>query len=238
MAAQGELPRLPPLGQSFAMVELRGQGAAQVLSIDYGPTLAGEPAAVSLGRPVTLDELQMTGLKDESAKDEKGRQFNCPNCGAPVTVALAQSKSITCASCNSLIDLSAGIGGELRHAEQDEPVNPLIPLGTVGQLEGLAWQVVGFQHRMGQEPGDDEQFGWEEYLLYNARARLQLPGGRHRRLEPGQAGHRRAGAGRQRAKRELAGHHLQAAIRLQGRDHLRGRRVLLAGAARPDNVQP
>jgi hypothetical protein len=57
----------------------------------------------------------------------------------------------------------------LRHAEQDEPVRPLIPLGTVGQLEGLAWQVVGFQHRMGQEPGDDEQFGWEEYLLYNAR---------------------------------------------------------------------
>jgi len=29
--------------------------------------------------------------------------------------------------------------------------------------------VVGFQHRMGQEPGDDEQFGWEEYLLYNQK---------------------------------------------------------------------
>jgi hypothetical protein len=129
IAAQGELPRLPPLGQSFAMVELRGQGAAQVLSIDYGPTLAGESPALSLGRPVTLDELQMTGLKDGSAKDEKGRQFNCPNCGATVEVALAQSKSITCKSCNSLIDLSAGIGGELRHAEQDETVRPLIPLG-------------------------------------------------------------------------------------------------------------
>ena len=111
----------------------------------------------------------MTGLKDESAKDDKGRQFNCPNCGATVEVALAQSKSITCKSCNSLIDLSAGIGGELRHAEQHEPMRPLIPLGTVGQLEGVAWQVVGFQHRMGQEPGDDEQFGWEEYLLYNAK---------------------------------------------------------------------
>jgi len=169
MAAQGELPRLPPLGRSFAMVELRAQDAAQVLSIDYGPTLAGEPPSLSLGRPVTLDALQMTGLKDASAKDEKGRQFNCPNCGAPVEVALAQSKSITCKSCNSLIDLSAGLGGELRHAEQNEPVRPLIPLGTVGQLEGVAWQVVGFQHRMGQEPGDDESFGWEEYLLYNAK---------------------------------------------------------------------
>lgn len=169
MAAQGELPRLPPLGQSFAMVELRAQGDAKVLSIDYGPTLAGEPPALALGRPVTLDELRMTGLKDESAKDEKGRQFSCPNCGAPVTVALAQSQSITCPSCNSLIDLSSGIGGELRHAEQDEPVRPLIPLGSTGQLDGVAWQVVGFQHRMGQEPGDDELFGWEEYLLYNAK---------------------------------------------------------------------
>ena len=169
MAAQGELPRLPALGQPFAMVELRGQDSAQVLSIDYGPTLAAAPPAVSLGRPVTLDELTMTGLKDESAKDDKGRQFNCPNCGATVEVALAQSQSITCKSCNSLIDLSAGIGGELRHAEQHEPMRPLIPLGTVGQLEGVAWQVVGFQHRMGQEPGDDEQFGWQEYLLYNAK---------------------------------------------------------------------
>jgi hypothetical protein len=52
-----------------------------VLSIDYGPR--SPPPALSLGRPVTLDELKMTGLKDESAKDEKGRQFNCPNCGAP-----------------------------------------------------------------------------------------------------------------------------------------------------------
>ncbi len=168
-SAQGELPRLPALGQPFAMVELRGQDSAQVLSIDFGPTLAGAPPAVSLGRPVTLDELQMSGLKDQSAKDEKGRQFNCPNCGATVEVALAQSKSITCKSCNSLIDLSAGIGGELRHAEQHEPMRPLIPLGTLGQLEGVVWQVVGFQHRMGQEPGDDEQFGWQEYLLYNAK---------------------------------------------------------------------
>jgi hypothetical protein len=31
------------------------------------------------------------------------------------------------------------------------------------------WQVVGFQHRMGVEPGDDEHFGWSEYLLYNQK---------------------------------------------------------------------
>ena len=163
ISAQGELPKLPPLGEKFTVVELRGDN--DVLSIDYGST----PPLVSRGTAVQLDDLQLKGLKDESVKEEKGRQFNCPHCGAPVTVTLSTSKSITCGSCNSLIDLSAGIGGELKSAEQDEPIQPLIPLGTRGELQGTRWQVVGFQHRMGVAPGDDEHFGWSEYLLYNQK---------------------------------------------------------------------
>ena len=167
-SAQGELPRLPALGQPFAMVELRSADG-EVLSIDYGAVAGGGVPALSRGRAVLLDELKLTGLRDASSKAEKGQQFACPNCGAPVKVALAASKSITCASCNSIIDLSQGVGAELQHAVQDEPVTLLIPLGTTGQLQGVSWQVVGFQHRMGSEPGDDEQFGWSEYLLYNQK---------------------------------------------------------------------
>ena len=180
ISAQGELPRLPALGQPFDVVELRSQGggiggsaigsgigrSADILSIDYGTT----PPSLSMGGTVLLEDLQLTGLKDESAKDEKGRQFACPNCGASVAMLLDTSKSITCASCNSLIDVSSGIGGELKHALQDEPVRPLIKLGSQGQLQGVMWQVVGFQHRMGTDPTDpDEHFGWEEYLLYNQK---------------------------------------------------------------------
>jgi hypothetical protein len=161
-SAQGELPKLPPLGQPFAVVELRSEDG-EVLSIDY----ASQPPRLERGRAVRLEDLQLTGLKDESAKEEKARQFNCPHCGAPVTVQLDTTKSVTCGACHSLIDLSQGVGAELRAAVQDEPVRPLIALGSTGQLEGVAWQVVGFQHRMGQEPGDDERFGWDEYLLYH-----------------------------------------------------------------------
>jgi len=165
VSAQGELPKLPPPNQPFAMVELRSADG-EVLSIDYG----SQPPALSRGKAVLLEELALSGLREESAKEEKGRQFTCPNCGAQVEVALAGSKSITCRACNSLIDLTQGIGGELRHALQDEPVQPLIPLGTTGQLQGAHWEVVGFQHRLGHEPGDsDEQFGWSEYLLYNTK---------------------------------------------------------------------
>jgi DNA-directed RNA polymerase subunit RPC12/RpoP len=170
LSAQGELPHLPALGASFVMVELRSADG-EVLSIDYGLTLAGDAAVLSRGRSVLLDDLKLTGLREESATNEKGnRQFNCPNCGAPVEVTLATSQSITCRACNSLMDLSKGVGKELKHALQRDPINPLIPLGRIGELQGVSWQVVGFQHRMGHEPGDrDESFGWEEYLLYNRK---------------------------------------------------------------------
>jgi ribosomal protein S27E len=164
VSAQGELPRLPELGQPFAVVELRND-KGQVLSLDYDT----DPPGAYLGQAVRLEDLQLTGLRDESAKEEKGRSFNCPNCGSPVTVNLADSKSVTCPSCSSIIDLTQGIGGELRHAIQDEPVRPLIAIGAVGKLQGVDWQVVGFQHRMGVTPGDDEHFGWNEYLLYNRK---------------------------------------------------------------------
>lgn len=166
VSAQGELPKLPPLDAPFAMVELRNPGN-EVLSIDYGST----PPAISRGRPVALEELRLSGLREDSGKVVPGRQFACPNCGAPVEVKLADSKAITCRACRSLIDLTQGIGGELRHAEQDEPMEALIPLGSQGTLRGVRWQVVGWQHRLGTEPDDpDEHFGWSEYLLYNRQS--------------------------------------------------------------------
>lgn len=164
VSAQGELPRLPELGAPFQVVELRSDQGL-VLSLDYDT----QPSGAYLGRAVRLQDLQLAGLRDESGKEEKGRSFHCPNCAAPVTVNLADSKSITCAACQSIIDLSQGIGGELKYAAQNEPVRPLIPLGSLGRLQGVHWQVVGFQHRMGSAPGDDEHFGWDEYLLYNGK---------------------------------------------------------------------
>ena len=169
VAAQGELPKLPPLGQKFFVVELRSE-QGEVISVDY----SAQPPALSAGKAINMEDLALTGLRDaqqQGGKQVKGLQFNCPNCGSTVDVLLTTSKSMTCKSCNSLIDLSQGIGGALKHAVQDEPVKPLISLGSIGTLQGKNWQVVGFQHRMGYEPNDpDEGFGWEEYLLYNAKA--------------------------------------------------------------------
>ena len=94
------------------------------------------------GVEATMDDI-LRGPEGQKTivKDEKGRQFSCPNCGAALTLQLAASQSMTCSSCMSIIDLSQGIGGELKHAVQDEPVQPLIALGSTGTLpypkEGL-----------------------------------------------------------------------------------------------------
>jgi hypothetical protein len=168
-SAAGELPKLPPLNLPFQIVELRNE-RGQVASVEYIPQSdSAEPLVrVYMGHGVKLSELTMRGLRDDAGAEEKGsRQFSCPNCGSPVSIVTQDPKTTACKSCNALIDTSQGIGAAVVSAIQDEPVRPTIELGKTGTLQGVVWQVVGFQHRTGQEPGDDEVFGWDEYLLYN-----------------------------------------------------------------------
>lgn len=168
VAAQGELPPISLPGTSFKLVELRDE-QGRVLTADFG---AKEPV-YTLGAPVALDSLQMQGLRDAAGlKKEQGRHFNCPHCGGALAVRLDATQSLSCPSCGVLVDLSQGMGQELHYAEQRRKVKPQIPLGASGMLDGLQWQVVGFQRRSGRELGedDDETFEWDEYLLYNAKA--------------------------------------------------------------------
>lgn len=167
MSAQGELPELPEQGKAFKLVELRSE-KDQILSIDF----SGKEPAFSLGAAVALEALQMQGLRSSAKKSTEGRHFNCPQCGAVVPVRFETTKALSCPSCASLIDMSKGLGGELSYAEQRRKIKPAIALGSEGMLDGLKWQVVGFQRRSGRGLGEDEDdsFIWDEYLLYNKKA--------------------------------------------------------------------
>lgn len=168
VSAEGELPGGPPPGRPFQVVELRN-ASGEVLAIDY----ANEPPTAQRGRSVRLDALAMQGLKAESAREDAGaRQFSCPNCGAPVAVRLDSTKAVTCPQCRHVIDVTRGIGGELKHAAQHQRVQPTLALGSIGRFAGKPWQVVGFQRRSGTEDG--EGFEWDEYLLYNAEQGFQF----------------------------------------------------------------
>ena len=170
-AAEGELPRPPRLGgPEFTLADLRNT-ADEVATLDWR-----DPGRVgwSLGRSVRLDDLQMKGLRESNDKTLSGRSIECPNCGASLAVKLASSQSVVCEQCQSVVDLSAGVGRELAHYAQDNVgAAPQIPLGRSGSLSlggsQLSWQVVGYVERREVDvDAGEEQTAWREYLLYHS----------------------------------------------------------------------
>ncbi len=182
-AAQGELPHAP-LGDAqrqFLVAELRNNSADEVASLEYsGPP--GSAPSWSLGRPVRLADLAMSGLREDaqgeaiSSKTLIGKTCECPSCGAALAPKLDGSQSIVCAQCHAVVDISKGLGQDLAwYAQQANTLEPLIPLGRSGTLAlaaggpALPWQVVGYLERCDLPAADseDEQSFWREYLLYN-----------------------------------------------------------------------
>ena len=169
IAAQGELPSKPNLERGFVVADLRNI-RGEVGTLDYS-----DPSKPrwSVGRSVALSELAMTGLADSTEKTLKARGVECPSCGAALEVKLATTQSIVCHQCHAVVDVSQGVGGELHHYAQTNGDEPLIPLGSIGQLalggkQVLPWQVVGYVERC-EVPAsaEDEQEFWREYLLYH-----------------------------------------------------------------------
>ena len=173
LAAQGELPRMPPPGgPDFVVAELRG-ARGEVLSLDYG-----DPAApqATVGQGVRLSELGLSGLVADSQGREgaaaekrvQARGLNCPNCGAALAIKLGTTRSIVCGQCKAVVDVSKDLDTPPAHYLQGAGGRaPRIPLGTVGHIalgseQPLPWQVVGYVERR-----DDEQTPWWEYLLYH-----------------------------------------------------------------------
>ncbi len=172
LAAQGELPRPPRLERTFTVVDLRNS-AGEVATIDGSDR---GNLGWSVGRSVAISELAMSGLKEASEKSLASRAIECPNCGAALEPKLASTKSLTCSQCQSVVDISAGIGADLQHYTQNntgsDAAEPLIPLGRSGTLAlggaPAQWQVVGYQERCDiPESSEDETSFWREYLLYN-----------------------------------------------------------------------
>jgi hypothetical protein len=169
-AAQGELAQVPDLQHSYAVVELRNTNG-EVLSIES----ASQPPRMDVGRSVQLPDLGLSGVadaKDVAESKVKAKGIECPHCGTALTPELDSTKSIVCTSCRSVIDISKGLGADLKYYRQDNTLPPLIPLGKVGTLKVGPrfnnWQVVGYQERCDvPADSDEEQTFWREYLLYN-----------------------------------------------------------------------
>lgn len=164
-AAEGELPSTPQLQRAYTVVELRNAWG-EVASIDDA---AAPPLHWFVGQSAPLGDMALTGLRDVAEKNLGSRGLACPNCGAAVALNLESTRSVVCAQCRSVIDVSQGVGGDLAHYRQQRPREaPKLPLGAVGTLalggEPGPWQVVGYLER--EELGGDAGEPWSEYLLY------------------------------------------------------------------------
>jgi len=90
--------------------------------------------------------------------------FACPNCGAPVTIrASGHTVVVTCRGCQSLIDVATPNHQIVSRYVSRRKFEPLIPLGSRGELFGNPYEVIGFMVRSDTE----SEFRWQEYLLFN-----------------------------------------------------------------------
>ena len=90
------------------------------------------------------------------------KSISCPNCGGGVELrGMAHSLTAVCVNCLSMIDTASPELRVLEQFQKSAQVEPKIPLGSRGKLEGHVWEILGFQVRV------IDTSSWEEYLLFN-----------------------------------------------------------------------
>ena len=158
ISAEGELPWRPLPNETYRYADLTGR-ENRFATIDYSE----EPPLVFKGVELTLRDL---GVTDEGrpAGRAKLTTLNCTQCGGALELrAPDQAERIWCPYCGSGHDVTQGKLQFFRKLKK-MPVEPLIPLGTTGTIDGYPWIVAGFMQRAVRF---DRDYYWTEYLLYN-----------------------------------------------------------------------
>lgn len=169
-AGRGEIPYRFTIGASYDYADLSGPRGA-FGTIDFGQ----KPAALFIGRQVTLDELGIA--RSESPQEHEhgmGPQvgtmaITCQNCGGALELhAPKLIERIVCPYCGGMHDTEHGALKLLQVAQRNAKKYPqVIPLGVQMLFEGETLTVIGFLTR--STKSDWETFEWQEYLLYHPR---------------------------------------------------------------------
>ena len=160
--AKGEIPYLLTPGETYYYADLSGVNNA-FGTLDYNQS----PPLVFLGQQVTLAELGITTTRTPEREERRvgAAQVSCPHCAGPLELrAPDKTERVTCPNCNSLLDVNQGQLQFLKALEKPW-FQPLIPLGTVGDVPEGKMTVIGAMARSVTIEG--VQYFWSEYLLYN-----------------------------------------------------------------------
>jgi len=162
LGAKGEIPYKLVPGDEYEYADLSGPNGI-FATLDYSDS----PPMVFVGRVVTLNDIGLSGAAapEREARRVAGAQLNCTQCGGPLELrAPDQSLRVTCPNCGALLDVSHG-RLEFMQALQPPKTPPVIPIGSVGEFEGVKQTVIGFMVRSVEFEG--VRYYWEEFLLYN-----------------------------------------------------------------------
>ena len=162
LGAQGEIPYKLTPGAEYEYADLSGPHGI-FATLDYSES----PPMVFVGRLVTLAEIGLAGVAspEREARHIGAVQLNCPQCGGPLDLrAPDQTLRVTCPNCGSLLDVSEG-RLEFMQALKPGWAVPIIPIGSIGEFEGVKQMLIGFMVRSVEYEG--VRYFWEEYLLYN-----------------------------------------------------------------------
>lgn len=159
ISAEGEIPWKPSPGSEYPYADLSGTGG-KFATVDYSE----EPPLVFKGEQTTLDEL---GIKAEAARRERVAvaKLSCSKCGGPLELrAPDKTERIYCPNCGAGHDVAEG-NLKFFAMTKKQRVQPLVPLGATGTIDGDPYVVAGFMQRSVKF---DITYYWTEYLLFNA----------------------------------------------------------------------
>ncbi len=159
LSAEGELPWTPEPGGVYTYADLTGAGR-RFATIDYSE----DPPVVFKGNEVTLDELGIAAGELRRTR-VAAKALNCSKCGGALELrAPDQAERIWCPYCGAGHDIAEG---KLQYFAmlKKKRVEPAIPLGTTGTVDGDTYVIAGFMQRAVKF---DILYYWTEYLLYNA----------------------------------------------------------------------
>ncbi|HZM90476.1 MAG TPA: DUF4178 domain-containing protein, partial [Blastocatellia bacterium] len=162
LGARGEIPYKLVPGEEYEYADLSGPNGI-FATLDYNES----PAMVFVGREVTLGEIGLASAvtPEREARRVAGAQLNCTQCGGPLELrAPDQSLRVTCPNCGALLDVSHG-RLEFMQALQPPKTPLVIPVGSIGEFDGVKQMVIGFMVRSVEFEG--VRYYWEEFLLYN-----------------------------------------------------------------------
>lgn len=170
--AQGEIPWDFRTGAEHRFVDLNGANREFATLGQSGP---GSTITLFVGRQVELEELGLSGGREEEAVSRQGRaepstpalQVNCPQCAGPLKLfAPDESQRVCCPNCHSLLECDRGNLAFLTTIPRAGK-GPQLTLGLAGTLRGVNYTVIGYLVRF--VTVDGTEYPWEEYLLYNEK---------------------------------------------------------------------